>query len=90
MIVDAADTGVLKPDPRAFAAGADALGLPPAEIVFLDDMPWNVSGGAGLRVARDPGVSYDEPEAAIAQARSLLGLSRSFGGAERRGAAAGA
>jgi putative hydrolase of the HAD superfamily len=73
VIVDAADIGVLKPDPRAFAAGADALGLPPSDIVFLDDMPWNVSAGAdfGFHAIR---VSYDEPEAAIEQARALLGL----------------
>jgi putative hydrolase of the HAD superfamily len=73
VIVDAADIGVLKPDPRAFAAGADALGLPAAEIVFLDDMPWNVSAGAGFGF-HSIRVSYDEPEAAIAQARGLLGL----------------
>jgi putative hydrolase of the HAD superfamily len=73
VIVDAADTGVLKPDQRAFAAGADALGLPPSDIVFLDDMPWNVSAASafGLQAIQ---VSYDEPEAAITHARSLLGL----------------
>jgi putative hydrolase of the HAD superfamily len=34
-------TGVLKPDPRAYAL-ADALGHPASAIVFVDDMPWNV------------------------------------------------
>jgi putative hydrolase of the HAD superfamily len=73
VIVDAADTGISKPDPRAFAAGADALGLPPSDIVFIDDMPWNVSAAAefGLRAIH---VSYDEPVPAIEQARDLLGL----------------
>jgi putative hydrolase of the HAD superfamily len=73
VIIDAADTGVLKPDPRAFEAGADALGMAPSDIVFLDDMPWNVSAAAafGLRAIQ---VCYDGPEAAIEQTRLLLGL----------------
>jgi putative hydrolase of the HAD superfamily len=73
VVVDASLTGVLKPDPRAFSAGAEALGLPPEEIVYLDDMPWNIEGGltAGLQAVR---VSYDEPELAVAAARTRLGL----------------
>jgi putative hydrolase of the HAD superfamily len=73
VVVDASLTGVMKPDPRAFVAGAEALGLPPEEIVYLDDMPWNVEGGltAGLQAVQ---VSYDAPELAVAEARSRLGL----------------
>jgi putative hydrolase of the HAD superfamily len=73
VIVDASVTGVMKPDPAAFRAGAEALGLPPEDIVYLDDMPWNVEGGlaAGLQAVR---VSYDEPEQAIDEARARLGL----------------
>src|SRR5580658_4102153 len=41
VIVDASLTGVMKPDPEAFRMGAEALGLPAEQIVFLDDMPWN-------------------------------------------------
>lgn len=73
VIVDASDTGVLKPDPRAFKAGAEALGLPPGEIVYLDDMPWNVEGGrsAGLQAVE---VSHTNPRPAVAEARRRLGL----------------
>jgi putative hydrolase of the HAD superfamily len=74
IIVDASLTGVLKPDPRAFASGAEALGLRPEQIVFLDDMPWNVAGArqAGLTAVRVP---WDDPVPAIDIARELLGLS---------------
>jgi putative hydrolase of the HAD superfamily len=73
VIVDASHTGVMKPDPRAFAAGAEALGLEPEQIVYLDDMPWNVEGGltAGLQAI---GVSYTDPGTAVDVARTRLGL----------------
>ena len=73
IIVDASLTGVLKPDPRAFASGAEALGLRPEQIVFLDDMPWNVEGArqAGLKAVRVP---WDDPRPAIDTARDLLRL----------------
>lgn len=50
-IVDATHTKILKPDPRAYALGVDALGLRPGEILFVDDQPGNVAGAerAGLR-----------------------------------------
>jgi len=73
VVVDASHTGVLKPDPRAFAAGAAALGLAPEEVAYLDDMPWNVAGGlaAGLQAIRMP---HGSPGPAVTQARRLLGL----------------
>jgi putative hydrolase of the HAD superfamily len=73
IIVDASLTGVLKPDPRAFASAAEALGLAAEQIVFLDDMPWNVEGAvaAGLTAVRVP---WDNPAPAIDTARELLGL----------------
>jgi putative hydrolase of the HAD superfamily len=73
IIVDASLTGVMKPDPRAFRAGAEALGLPPEQIVFLDDMPWNVEGArqAGMTAVRVP---WDDPGPAIDTARKLLRL----------------
>jgi len=73
LVVDASLTGVLKPDPRAYASGAEAIGFAPAEIVYLDDMPWNVEGGlaAGLGAVR---VGHDDPSEAVATARRRLGL----------------
>jgi putative hydrolase of the HAD superfamily len=73
VVIDASITGVLKPDPRAYAAGAAALGLPPEEIVYLDDMPWNIAGGieAGLQAIQ---VGLDDPRPAVTEARRRLGL----------------
>jgi putative hydrolase of the HAD superfamily len=73
VIVDASVSGVLKPDPRAYAAAIELMGLPAGEIVYLDDMPWNVDGGAaaGLQAIE---VRYDDRDHAVAEARTRLGL----------------
>ncbi len=73
VIVDASLTGVMKPDPRAFRDGAEALGVPAEQIVFLDDMPWNTEGArqAGMTAIRVP---WDDPVPAIDTARELLRL----------------
>ena len=73
VIVDASLTGVMKPDPAAFRGATEALGLPAEQIVFLDDMPWNVEGArqAGMTAIR---VHWDDPGPALDTARNLLGL----------------
>jgi putative hydrolase of the HAD superfamily len=72
-LVDASVTGVLKPEPRAYALGAAALGADPADIVFVDDMPWNVVGAtkAGMVAVE---VDLRDPAAAFTQAARELGL----------------
>ncbi|MGM9426350.1 HAD-IA family hydrolase [Hydrogenophaga sp. MI9] len=71
--VDATYTGILKPDPRAYAAVTEALGLPAGECVFVDDQQRNADGGvkAGMQV-----VHFDvlQPTVSFAKARELLGL----------------
>jgi putative hydrolase of the HAD superfamily len=72
-LVDATHTHILKPDPRAYAMGAEALGLPPSEIVFVDDQGRNIEGAkkAGLLT-----VHFDitRPAESYAEAERLLGL----------------
>lgn len=50
-IVDATYTGILKPDARAYQAAADALGVPIARCLMVDDQPRNVAGAlaAGMQ-----------------------------------------
>ena len=66
VIVDATYTGILKPDPRAYALVTEALGLPAGACVFVDDQQRNVEGGcaAGMRTvhfdAARPAQSYAE------------------------------
>ena len=75
-LVDGSVTGVLKPDPGAYALALEALGHPdPADVVFLDDMPGNVAGAraAGLTTVW---VDLEDPAAAFAAARELLEVDR--------------
>ncbi|PKO66229.1 MAG: HAD family hydrolase [Betaproteobacteria bacterium HGW-Betaproteobacteria-16] len=76
VIVDATYTGILKPDPRAYAAVTKALGLPASACVFVDDQKRNADGGerAGMQV-----VHFDvlQPQASFDKAIRLLGLSAS-------------
>lgn len=73
LIVDATYTGILKPDPRAYAGVTEGLGLPPEACVFVDDQMKNVRGGDdfGMKTVhfdvRDPAGSY-------ARAIALLGV----------------
>jgi putative hydrolase of the HAD superfamily len=70
-LVDATHTHILKPDPHAYALGCEALGLSPAEVVFVDDQPRNIEGArrAGLGTVQfdvtNPGSSFTEAEARL-------------------------
>ena len=72
-IVDATHTGILKPDPRAYAAVAEALGAAAGECVFVDDQPRNVEGAlrAGMRAIR---FDVTHPAASYRLALQALGL----------------
>jgi putative hydrolase of the HAD superfamily len=45
-IVDLSHSGHLKPDPRAYAVGIEAMGVPAGDVVFVDDHVDNVANGA--------------------------------------------
>jgi putative hydrolase of the HAD superfamily len=82
-IVDATYSGILKPDPRAYAAVCHALGLPAAACVFVDDQSRNVSGAfaAGMRAVqfdvREPQQSFNEALGHFGLALDLPSPSRS-------------
>jgi len=73
-IVDATYTGILKPDPRAYALCLEQLEAPPAACVFVDDQLRNVAGAlrAGMRA-----VQFDiaRPALSFRRALDLLGVS---------------
>lgn len=75
-IVDATYTGILKPDPRAYALCLKELGLPASACVFVDDQFRNIAGAdaAGMQT-----VHFDvlEPATSFADALRLLALSSS-------------
>lgn len=72
-IIDATYTGILKPDARAYQAALEALGLPAADCVFVDDQRRNVDGARALGI---PTVHFDvtAPAASCTEAGRLLGL----------------
>lgn len=73
LVVDGSGTGILKPDPRAYARVTDGLGVPAAACVFVDDQARNVRGGGAAGMAA---VHFDvtEPGRSYARALALLGL----------------
>jgi putative hydrolase of the HAD superfamily len=73
-IVDATYTGILKPDPRAYALCVEQLGLPAAACVFVDDQRRNVEGAieAGMRAVR---FDIARPAESFRRALDLLGVS---------------
>ena len=48
--VDLSHTSTLKPHPQSFRLGTEAMGLEPADVLFVDDQPVNIAGAndAGL------------------------------------------
>ncbi len=75
VVVDATYTGILKPDPRAYQACLDTLGLPAENCVFVDDQERNVVGARAVGI---PTVHFDvaKPQESYAQALQLLGLTK--------------
>lgn len=71
VIVDATYTGILKPDPNAYLACQQALGLEPQACVFVDDQPKNVRGAlaAGWQAIE---LDVRHPSVAFSQALALL------------------
>lgn len=74
-----AELGCTKPDPRMYARASDALGLDPAECLFVDDVPRFVAaavelGYLGCAVLRD-GSQLDEVPT-VSDLRALLRLIR--------------
>ena len=72
-VVDATHTRILKPDPRAYALGCAALGLPPESTVFVDDQQRNVDGA---RAAGLIAIHFDvaDPARSFAEAADALDL----------------
>ena len=71
--VDSTDVGVRKPDPEPYLHAAAALGVPPDEVVFLDDTPECVDGATRVGMAAVLVDPLDKTPA-FDRARELLGL----------------
>ena len=70
-VVISGDVGLHKPEPEIFHLGAERLGMPPAECVFVDDLRENCEGAeaVGMRAILHRGAESTLPEL-----ERLLGL----------------
>ncbi len=71
VVIDATYTGILKPDPRAYALCTEALGVAPGDCVFVDDQLRNIEGAmrAGWQTVQ---LDVQQAAASYAQALALL------------------
>ncbi len=58
------EVGMRKPDPRIYALASERLGLPPEEVVFVDDLPQNLDPAreAGMAVIHHTGAAQTVAE----------------------------
>jgi putative hydrolase of the HAD superfamily len=73
LIVDASHTGILKPDPAAYALVTDGLGVAARNCIFVDDQKRNIDGAQAFGMQT---VHFDvtNPQASYDRALKLLGL----------------
>ena len=65
------EVGIRKPDPEIYALAAERLGLPPQEIVFVDDIQHNLPPAEEIGMST---VHHTDPETTVAELEALLGL----------------
>ncbi len=70
-VVISGEVGMRKPEEGIFLHAAQALGLAPAECVFIDDMEANVAAAVGCGMT---GVLHTEAESTVAVLHDLLGV----------------
>jgi putative hydrolase of the HAD superfamily len=70
-VVISGEVGLRKPEPRIYELGAEAIGLPPAECVFVDDLAGNLKPARELGMAT---VHHTSAEETIPQLERLLGV----------------
>ena len=69
-MIISAEAGVMKPDARIYQMALDKLGVAPAEAIFLDDFPANVSGARAVGMQA---IHFVQPEQALDELQKLLG-----------------
>jgi epoxide hydrolase-like predicted phosphatase len=70
------EEGVRKPDPEIYEMAAERLGVPAAEIVFVDDIAQNLPPAEALGMAT---VHHSDAHSTIAELERLLGVRLSSG-----------
>ncbi len=68
-MIISAEAKVAKPDARIFQMALEALGVQPAEAVFLDDFPANVEGARAVGMHA---IHFTQPRKALDELKQLL------------------
>jgi putative hydrolase of the HAD superfamily len=68
-VVISGEVGLRKPDPAIYALAAERLGLPPEQIVFVDDLPANVRAAVAAGMV---GVRHVAVETTVAELEILF------------------
>ena len=71
VVIESAIVGVRKPEPAIYQMACDALGVTPAEAVFLDDLGANLKGARALGMAT---IKVDHTLSAIDELEAALGI----------------
>lgn len=63
--------GIRKPAPEIYAMGAESIGLPPGECVFVDDLGFNLKPAKELGMAT---ILHTDTDRTVAELEALLGV----------------
>jgi epoxide hydrolase-like predicted phosphatase len=69
VLVISGELGVRKPEPEIYAIAAERMGLAPAELVFVDDLPGNLKPARALGMAT---VVHRDAASTVAELEELL------------------
>ena len=70
-VVISGDVGMHKPEPEIFHLGAEKIGVPPGECVFVDDLKENIAGAEAVGMT---GVLHRGSERTLPELERLLGI----------------
>jgi len=65
------DVGLHKPQPEIYELGAERIGIPPAECLFVDDLRENVAGAEAVGMTA---ILHRDPAETIAELERVLGV----------------
>jgi putative hydrolase of the HAD superfamily len=68
-VVISGDVGMHKPEPEIFKLGADRIGVPPEECVFVDDLRENCAGAEAVGMTA---ILHRGPESTLPELEKLL------------------
>jgi epoxide hydrolase-like predicted phosphatase len=70
-VVISGEVGLHKPEPEIYRLGAEKIGLPPAECVFVDDLKENVAGAEAVGMTA---ILHRGAESTLPELERLLGV----------------